>query len=90
MKYWDGLIATNLSFNEANRQIEKYRPYYTTRPDWEGVHFYSKQGQYCILFKDGHVETDILEKVWDKDKNDWMIVTITDEAVKILEGNDLV
>jgi len=89
MKYWEHTIDNNLSFENVKRQIKEYYPYYATRPCWDGVHFYSKQGQYCILLKDGTVMIDALDKVYSKDENDWMIVIITDEAVKILEDNNL-
>jgi len=32
---------------------------------------------------------DALDDVWSKNENDWMIVTISDEAVIILEENNL-
>lgn len=90
MKYWEHIIDKNLSFKNVKRQIKEYQPYYTTRPNWEGFHFYSKQGQYCVLLKDGNVLVDCLDKVYSKDENDWMIVTISDEAVKVLVENDLI
>jgi len=89
MKYWEYILDNNLSFENAKRQIKDYHPYYATRPCWDGVHFYSKQGQYCILLKDGNVMIDCLDKAYSKDENDWMIVIITDEAVRILEDNNL-
>lgn len=89
MKYWEHIIDNNLSFNKVREQIEKYYPYYATRPCWDGVHFYSKQGQYCILFNDGTIMIDALDSAWSKDENDWMIVTISDGAVRLLEENNL-
>ena len=62
MKYWEHIIDNNLSFDKAREQIEKYHPYYATRPYWDGVHFYSKQGQYCILLNDGTVMINALSK----------------------------
>ncbi|MDV3426601.1 MAG: hypothetical protein LIR50_05360 [Bacillota bacterium] len=90
MKYWDHVITKELTFNQAKDQIHKYKPYYMTRPEWDGVHFYDKFGEYNILFKDGHVEYNMIDKAWDKDKSDWMIVTITDEALQILVKNNLI
>ena len=89
MKYWEIIIDKNLSFDNVKRQIKEYHPYYTTRPCWDGVHFYSKQGQYCILLNDGTVLIDALDSAWVIDENDWMIVTITGEAVRILVENNL-
>lgn len=89
-KYWNEIISNNLSYEEARKNIEEFHPYYMTRPEWQGVHFYDKNGKYCILFKDGHIEKDMEDKVWNKDSNDWMIVTITEEAVQILKKNNLI
>lgn len=89
MRFWNKIISKNLSHEKANELIKDFRPYYTTREEWDGVHFYNKEGQYCILFKDGHVEVDMFEKAWAKDKNDWMIVTVTENAVGILKRNNL-
>ena len=90
MKYWEYILDSNLSFGVAEHLIHKYKPYYMTRLEWDGMHFYDKYGRYSILFRDGHVEHNMYNKAWGKDKNDWMIVTITDEAVEILENNKLI
>lgn len=90
MKYWEDILKINLKFNEAEELIHKYSPYYMTRLEWDGVHFYDKQGKYSILFTDGHIEHNMFNVVWDKDKDDWAIVTITDLAVKILKDKDSV
>jgi hypothetical protein len=90
MRYWKDIIDKDLSFEEGKEQIIKYKPYYMTRPNWNSIHFYNKQGQYCILFEDGEVMTDCIKNVYFKDKNDWMFVTITDEAVKILKEYNLI
>ena len=90
MKYWEKIIDKNLSFENVKRQIKEYQPYYATRPCWDGVYFYSKQGQYCIFLKDGGVMIDRFDDVWSKDENDWMLVTISDEAVRILVENNFV
>lgn len=89
MKYWEHILTKDLTFDKAREIIEKYHPYYTTRPCWDGVHFYSKQGQYCILLADGTLLIDALNNAWSKDESDWMIVTISDEAVNILYENSL-
>jgi len=41
------------------------------------------------LLNDGTLMIDALDDVWSKNENDWMIVTISDEAVIILEENNL-
>ena len=61
-----------------------------TRPEWDGFHFYTKDGRYAILFKDGHVETDMKDKCWDKDKQDWIVVRPTEEAINILKQNNYI
>lgn len=89
MKFWKDIVIKDLSFEKAKEQIQKFRPYYSTRPMWDGVHFYSKHNQYCILLKDGALIINT-EDIWGIDMDDWMIVTITDEAVRILKDNNLI
>lgn len=84
MKYWEVVIADNYTYEDAESYIRNYQPSYCTRPEWEGVHFYNIYGHYCILFKDGRVEIDV-DDVWSKEESDWMIVSITDEAVEQIE-----
>lgn len=78
MKYWKRIIKEGLTYAEAKEQIKQ--GYYVTRPEWEGVH-YEMAGKYRILLKDGTVIKPTEEEIWDKDKNDWMVVAITKEAV---------
>ena len=90
MNFWEDIIREKLTFEEANKLIKASVHYYTTRPCWSGVHFYSKQGQYCILLRDGSVMIDAFDRAWSKDANDWLIVTLSDKAVNILEANNLI
>lgn len=90
MKFWEQIISKNVSYDYALNYIKSYKgTSYITRPEWDGVHFISKNNEYCILLKTGEVLIDESE-VYDKDKNDWLIVTITDKAVKLLEDKDLI
>lgn len=89
MKYWEREIFKNLKYNEAERAIRNTTPtHYITRPEWEGVHFYNKYGDYCILLKSGEVVVEP-EEIYDTDKQDWMVVSITEQAVEILQAYDL-
>lgn len=84
MKMWKEVLVKGMPFNMVQRTIIKSTCYYT-RPEWEGVHFWSLEYGWCILLKDGKLLTEVLlEKVESKDKDDWMAVSITDEAVKII------
>lgn len=90
MKFWKEIIAKDKSYESALKYIEKYpSTSYITRPEWKGVHFISKDKAYCILLESGEVLIDELE-VFDTDKNDWIIVTITSAAVKLLEDKELI
>lgn len=90
MKFWEEVVAVDKSYVSALEHIEDNpSTSYITRPEWEGVHFIAKGKRYCILLKTGEVLLDKL-KVYDTDKNDWLIVTITDEAIKILKGKGLI
>ncbi|HLO11094.1 MAG TPA: hypothetical protein VK190_02435 [Pseudoneobacillus sp.] len=84
MKYLDGVIKRKLTFDEVNDYIKNHKYAYATRPGYKSIHVYSKKGKYCILLEDETTLIDAIDIVQDKDKNDWMLVTITDEAVAIL------
>jgi hypothetical protein len=89
MKYWDREIITNLTYAEAHRGIKNTSEvHYATRPEWNGVHFYDYDGDYCILLHTGELLINPKE-LMDKDKTDWMIVTITDEGEDLLLQNGL-
>lgn len=91
MLFWKDVVKSNLSFDEAHEHIKNNKSAsYITRPDWDGVQFYNKFGEYCILFKDGHIKSNMLDKVYKKKANDWMIVSITDEAIRILQRKDMI
>lgn len=90
MKFWRRVIDSERSYESALNYIKTYpASSYITRPEWDGIHFISKDGSYCILLKNGEILIDESE-VWSTDKNDWLVVTITDEAVKLLESKGLI
>ena len=89
MKYWDKAIVKDLSYDEAEKQAKENRLCYITRPEWEGFHFYDKLGDYCILLKNGDLVI-FPKEIYDKDKNDWMVVSITDDALEILQEAGLI
>jgi tetratricopeptide (TPR) repeat protein len=83
MKFWKTVIKKNFSWNKANKIIENKPFSYATRPDWDGLHFYNQNHDYCILLKNG----DFILKadtIYDQDKEDWLIVTPTEEAIKFI------
>jgi hypothetical protein len=90
MKFWRRIINNNKSYEDALNYIKTYpASSYITRPEWDGIHFISKDGSYCILLKTGQLLIDVPE-AWSTDKTDWIIVTITDETVKLLESKGLI
>lgn len=84
-RFWKEPFSAGYSFLSIHRQIREFRPSYATRPEWDGVHFYNKHGEYTILLKDGQIIHPKMEEIWDRNKHDWMLVTLTDEAVKLLK-----
>lgn len=90
MKLWKEIIASDKSYTEALEHIESNpSTSYITRPEWEGVHFIANGKRYCILLKTGEVLLDKV-KVYNMDKMDWLIVTLTDESIKILKDKELI
>ncbi len=92
MRYYNKILANHLSFKQAADIMIK-DIYFATRPDWDGVHFLDKNRQYRILLKSGEVmelTVDELNKIQARNKNDWMIVDITNRARKILEEQNLI
>lgn len=90
MKFWKRVIDNERTYESALNYIKAYpASSYITRPEWDGIHFIAKDGSYCILLKTGELLIDEKE-VWSTDKSDWIVVTITDEAVKLLESKGLI
>ena len=97
MKYWNDIVEENLSYEEAHEYIKTYAGAgYITRKEWGGIHFYrvatktrSRNLEYCILTKDGEIIKNPAV-IFYKDKNDWMIVTPSESAIKILYENKLI
>lgn len=84
MKYWESIIEEGLSFKEA---MEKAHNCYVTRPCWDGVHF-KLDNVHFILLKNGRVVEIEDEQTYDKDKNDWILVEITQEALNLFNITD--
>lgn len=84
MKMWNEVHVKGMPFEMVKRTIKGVTCYYT-RPEWEGVHFWSSYHRWCILLKDGTLMKNVtLSKIEAKDKSDWMAVSITDDAVKLI------
>ena len=84
IKLYSTVYKNNLSYEDALEQCK--RGAYITRPEWNGFH-YIENGVYKIMLKEGLILEDPKE-VFDKDKNDWCIVEITMEALKIMLGEN--
>lgn len=85
MKYWDKVLLQDLDYDRAVKEshiLDGNAQSCITRPNWNGVHFMLKD-DYYILLEDGLVLKNP-EEVYGLDKDDWMIVTITPEASKII------
>lgn len=85
MKLYE-VVAMKLTYKQAKDQLEKHGRC-ISRPEWEGYHtrFFN---HYVIITKDLKLIIDPKE-VYDKDKNDWMIVVPTEfgfrESYKLLK-----
>lgn len=80
VRLYSTVYKNNLSYENALEQCK--RGAYITRPEWNGFH-YIENGVYKIMLKEGLILEDPKE-VFDKDKNDWCVVEITMEALKIM------
>lgn len=92
MRYYNKILANHLTFKQAADIMIK-DIYFATRPDWDGVHFLDKNKQYKILLKSGEVielTVNELNKIHSRDKNDWMIVQLTNRGKKILSEKGLI
>ena len=61
------------------------RIYYKYLP-YKKILQYDKNGKYSILLKNGKVDNYTLDDVYDKEKNDWIIVTPTKRAIKLINN----
>lgn len=84
-KLYTKTAFTDLTYVEAYKYMKK--GFFATRPEWDGFHF-SLDRNYYILTK----ERTIIEnpsEVYDEIKTDWMLVNPTDEAMLILNQNNI-
>lgn len=77
MKYWDKVITKGLTHKRAERLMDHRSV--ATRSCWEGLHFKSPSGKYCILLKNGEIIEDAKD-IEATDQDDWMIVAPTADA----------
>ena len=80
VKLYSRVYKEGLSYEEALEECKKGA--YISRPEWNGFH-YIENGTYKIMLKEGLVMEDPKE-VYDKNKDDWCVVGITIEALKLM------
>lgn len=80
-KLWEEIMKNEMTYEEA---LSK-RGYYFTRPEWDGFHFIDGSGNHVIITKDRETLIVTEEEVFNKDSNDWMLVSITNEAVILVQ-----
>jgi hypothetical protein len=86
MKYWEEILLGELTYDKAVKEshlLDGDAKSFITRPEWDGVHFMYKD-DYYILLKGGAILKNPNE-IYCERKNDWMIVTITAEAIEIIK-----
>ena len=86
-RYYGVAIKGHMTHDEALRELinSKNKTLAITRPEWLGLHYVESSGEYCILLRSGKIQLATApESVWDTDKNDWMLVECTDEALKLM------
>ena len=81
-KLWEEIIKDGLTYEQALE--EGNEGFYFTRPEWLGFHFIDGDSKHTIVTKDKITLNVTEEEVTDKDAVDWMLVSITDEAVELV------
>lgn len=82
IRLYSTIYRNNLGYEDALRYCENGA--YITRLDWNGFH-YMEGGVYKIMTKEGII-LENPKSIYDKDKDDWCVVEITMEALKIMLG----
>ena len=82
-KLWEHPMKENLSYEQA---VENLGCYFT-RPVWDGFHFIDGNRNHAILTKDKEIIVVTEEEVQSKDCNDWMLVSIKDEVVGLVQDH---
>lgn len=94
-KYWEYCISDrptmyHKALNEYNKLILTNKKVGLTCLNWLGFHFIDKNGRYCILTSNGDIKVDMKEKVYNTGDSDWVIVTMSENTISILQDNDLI
>ena len=84
VRLYSTVYKNNLSYDTA--LVHCKLGAFITRPEWNGFH-YIEDGVYKIMLKEGYILEDPKE-IYDKEANDWCIVEITMEALKIILGEE--
>ena len=82
VRLYSTVYINNLSYDEALERCKQGA--FITRPEWNGFH-YIENGMYKIMLKEGYILEEPRE-VFGKEENDWCVVEITMEALKIMLG----
>lgn len=82
VRLYSTVYINNLRYEDALRHCENGA--YITRPEWNGFH-YMEGGTYKIMLKEGIIIENPKE-IYGKGENDWCVVDITMEALKIMLG----
>ena len=80
-KLWEEIMKEWITYEEAVKNVG----YYFTRPEWDGFHFIDGNGQHAIVTKEREMIIVTEEEVLNKESDDWMLVSITNEAVRIVQ-----
>lgn len=84
VRLYNTVYTNNLSYEQALEYAKQGA--YITRPDWNGFH-YIEDGVYKIMLKEGYILENPNE-VYSRGENDWCVVEITMEALKIMLGEE--
>lgn len=84
------LVKENLTYKEALKIIEsKIRPYAIINQNSEGKHFFTKKGEFAVLFNNNSlIISDRLMNYYANKDNKWSVITFNDkDIIKLKELN---
>lgn len=82
-KYCDKILENNLDYNDALSQLDKGLA--IGRIDSKELHYLSNNNLYCILYEDGTIKKNMLDKVSDKARCNWCLLKLNDKAIELIE-----
>lgn len=76
------ILETNLKYNEALSKLDIGLG--IGRIDAKELHYLSTNKVYCVLYEDGLIKKNMLDKVSDKSKNNWCLIKLHNKVLQLI------